>query len=188
MTIREPLQPSEYRDHVRANQALERSMINSQLRTLGMTLIWSQLFLALSWVAYLYYLPRLVRDAGLSLQAVPWLLAMDQAIFVLTDCAIGARVGKMAKTIGRIGPYILALAGLSSLAFLAIPWVTPLLGPNPTATLALIGVWAAAAADKSIPRLQAFRLLALPPLASPSPVDLIMRRQPHPFPYRPHNH
>jgi hypothetical protein len=79
-------------------------MINSQLRTLGMTLIWSQLFLALSWAAYLDYLPRLVRDAGLSVQAVPWLLAMDQAIFVLTDCAIGARVGKMAKTIGRIGP------------------------------------------------------------------------------------
>jgi hypothetical protein len=72
-------------------------MINSQLRSLGMTLIWSQLFLALSWVAYLFYLPRLVRDAGLPLQVVPWLLAMDQAIFVLTDCATGASVGKMAR-------------------------------------------------------------------------------------------
>jgi hypothetical protein len=128
-------------------------MINSQLRTLGMTLIWSQLFLALSWVAYLFYLPRLVRDAGLPLQVVPWLLAMDQAIFVLTDCATGASVGKMAKVIRRIGPYILALAAVSCLAFLAIPWVTPLLGPNPTLTIILIAVWAATSSALRAPPL-----------------------------------
>lgn len=128
-------------------------MINSQLRTLGRTLIWSQLFLALSWVAYLFYLPRLVRDAGLALQVVPWLLAMDQAIFVLTDCATGASVGKMAKVIRRIGPYIVALAAVSCLAFLAIPWVTPLLGPNPTLTIILIAVWAATSSALRAPPL-----------------------------------
>ena len=41
-----------------------------------------QLFFALTWVVYVIYLPALAAQAGIDKRFVPWILMMDQAIFM----------------------------------------------------------------------------------------------------------
>ena len=56
---------------------------------IGLYLAVVQFFFALGWIVYIVYLPQLARQAGLDARWVPWLLVLDQLVFVLTDLAVG---------------------------------------------------------------------------------------------------
>jgi sugar phosphate permease len=97
-----------------------------------------QLFFALTWVVYVIYLPRLAEQAGIDRGSVPWILVLDQVIFVVCDCAIGIAADRLAMVVGRLGRVVAGLTALSALVFLLIPLVTRV---SAGAFLVLIVIW-----------------------------------------------
>jgi hypothetical protein len=84
-----------------------------------------QFVFALSWTVYALYLPQLADGAGIDRRWVPRILLLDQAIFTACDWAMGIAADRVARTLGRIGRAIAAVTGLSTLAFLLLPFVAP---------------------------------------------------------------
>ncbi len=97
-----------------------------------------QLFFALTWVVYVIYLPRLAGQAGIDRGSVPWILVLDQVIFVVCDCAVGIAADRLATVVGRLGRVVAGLTALSALAFLLIPLATRV---SAGAFLVLIVIW-----------------------------------------------
>src|SRR5437868_12655939 len=67
---------------------------------------------------------------------------LDQAIFTVTDTAMGIAADKIAPFVGRLGLFVGALTALSCAAFVALPFVA---GTGPVAQawfIALIVIWA----------------------------------------------
>lgn len=98
-----------------------------------------QLFFALTWVVYVIYLPALAAQAGIDKRFVPWILMMDQAIFIACDWAAGVYADRVAAAMKRIGAPMAGATLLSCTAFLALPFVAPMAGPAPF--LALTVMW-----------------------------------------------
>lgn len=94
-------------------------------RAIGLYLAGVQFFFALGWIVYVIYLPRLAQQAGLDARWVPWLLLVDQLVFIASDLAVGLASDRAARVLGRIGHWVLGASVLSALAFLALPWVAP---------------------------------------------------------------
>lgn len=94
-------------------------------RRVGLTLATVQFFFALSWVAYVIYLPALAATMGIPARWVVGLLIVDQFVFLLADYACGVWSDRMARLHGRFGPAVLAGTLVSALAFLLLPWVAP---------------------------------------------------------------
>ena len=92
---------------------------------IGLYLAVVQLAFALGWVVYVAYLPALAQQAGLGARWVPWLLLADQLVFIVTDLAVGLASDRAARTVGRLGRWVLAASLLSAAAFLALPWAAP---------------------------------------------------------------
>ena len=66
---------------------------------------------------------------------------MDQAIFTITDTAMGIAADRIAPFVGRLGMFVGGLTALSCAAFVALPFVA---GTGPGAQgwfIALIVVW-----------------------------------------------
>lgn len=97
-----------------------------------------QLFFTLCWTVYAIYLPKLAAGAGIPASAVIWILMLDQAVFTVCDFLTGVAADKVTRTLGRIGPYVVAATALSCAAFLALPLVAAAGAP---ALLALTLVW-----------------------------------------------
>lgn len=70
------------------------------------------------------FLLALAEQAGLPKSAVPWLLLMNQLIFVACHLAVGVWSDRAAGVPGRIGWWVLGVTLLSTVAFLALPWVS----------------------------------------------------------------
>lgn len=90
----------------------------------GVYLAAVQFLFALCWVVYVAYLPQLVRQlggAGLESRIVPWILAFDQLVFIVTDLIVGAWSDRAARVLSRISRWILAATLLSGLAFATLP-------------------------------------------------------------------
>src|SRR6201996_9483278 len=101
-----------------------------------------QFFLTLSWTTYLIYLPQLCAKVGIAPANVILVLMMDQAIFTVTDIAMGFAAGRIARVVGRIGRVVGGLTALSCAAFAALPYVA---GVGPSAQgifIGLIVIWA----------------------------------------------
>ena len=64
----------------RADRAINRT---------GVFLAVLQLVFTLGWTTYLIYLPKLCADVGIAPATVILILMMDQAIFTITDTAMG---------------------------------------------------------------------------------------------------
>lgn len=94
-------------------------------RDVGLYLAGVQLLFALGWITYAIYLPELAAQVGLERRWVPWILALDQLIFIVTDVVVGVWSDKAAAVQGRIAKAVLAATLLSTLAFLLLPWVAP---------------------------------------------------------------
>jgi hypothetical protein len=108
----------------------------------GVYLAILQLVFTLGWTVYVIYLPRLAAQVGIAPTAVILILMLDQAIFTITDTAMGIAADKIAPIVGRLGVFVASLTALSCAAFIALPFVAET-GPNSQAIfIALIVIWA----------------------------------------------
>lgn len=110
------------------------------LRGVGLYLAVVQLLFALGWIVYAIYLPELAQQVGLARKWVPWILAADQLIFIVTDLVVGVWSDRAARVQGRIGKTVLAATLVSSLAFLLLPWLAP--GGSAALFVAVTALWA----------------------------------------------
>lgn len=106
----------------------------------GLYLAVVQFLFALSWVVYVIYLPALVERAGLPRTLVPWLLMLDQLVFIACDTAVGIASDRAARVLGRLGGWVVAGTLVSMAAFVALPWLAP---GSAGALLGLTLLWAA---------------------------------------------
>jgi Major Facilitator Superfamily len=101
-----------------------------------------QLVLTLGWTTYLIYLPMLAAQVGIAPSAVIFILMLDQAIFTVTDTAMGIAADRISPVVGRLGAFVGALTVLSCVAFVAMPFVASA-GHNAHIWLiVLIVIWA----------------------------------------------
>ena len=59
-----------------------------------------QFLFNLCWVVYAIYLPKLAAEVGIAPSAVIFILMLDQAIFTITDTAMGIAADRVAKLVG----------------------------------------------------------------------------------------
>ena len=107
----------------------------------GVYLAFLQLVFTLGWTTYVIYLPKLAAQVGIAPTAVILLLMMDQAIFTITDTAMGIAADRIAELVGRLGMIVAALTALSCAAFAALPFVASAGGAK-SLFIALIVIWA----------------------------------------------
>ncbi|TAK50113.1 MAG: MFS transporter [Xanthobacteraceae bacterium] len=112
-----------------------------------------QLVFTLGWTVYAIYLPRLAHDVGLPASAVLWILMLDQAIFTLSDFAMGVMADKVSRVVGRLGRIVAAVTLVSSLAFLLLPFVAREGTRATWLFLALVVIWAVTASALRAPPL-----------------------------------
>jgi hypothetical protein len=120
-------------------------------RGVGLYLAGVQLLFALGWIVYVAYLPELAQQAGIDRRWVPWLLAMDQLVFLVTDLLVGIWSDRAAAVHGRIARAVLLATVASALAFLALPWVAP--SGSPGLFIAVTLLWAATSSALRAPPL-----------------------------------
>jgi MFS family permease len=112
----------------------------TETNRLGLYLAFLQLVFTLLWTTYVIFLPKLATGVGIAPSAVIFVLMMDQAVFTITDTAMGIAADRIARVVGRLGPWIGVLTAISCAAFVALPFVT---GPNAKLIfIALILIWA----------------------------------------------
>lgn len=108
----------------------------------GLYLAVLQLVFTLGWATYVIYLPKLAAEVGIAPSAVILILMLDQAVFTVTDTAMGIAADRIAKFAGKLGVFVGALTALSCAAFVALPFVAGT-GPGAAAGfIALIVIWA----------------------------------------------
>ncbi|QWG21934.1 MFS transporter [Bradyrhizobium sediminis] len=107
----------------------------------GVYLAVLQLVFTLGWTTYVIYLPKLAAQVGIAPTAVILILMLDQAIFTITDTAMGIAADRIAPFVGRLGAFVGIVTAVSCAAFVALPFVA---GTGPGAQvwfIALIVVW-----------------------------------------------
>ncbi|NPV24930.1 MFS transporter [Bradyrhizobium aeschynomenes] len=107
---------------------------------LGLHLALLQLVFSLLWTTYVIYLPKLAAQAGIAPSAVILILMLDQAIFTLSDTAMGIAADRLGRIAGRFGIFIALVTALSCCAFVALPFVAG--SVRPAVFIALIAIWA----------------------------------------------
>jgi len=107
----------------------------------GIYLAVLQLIFTLGWTTYVIYLPKLAAQVGIAPGMVIFILMLDQAIFTITDTAMGIAADKIAPFIGRLGVFVGVLTAISCAAFVALPFVAGT-GPGAQAWfIVLIVIW-----------------------------------------------
>jgi hypothetical protein len=117
----------------------------------GVVLSVLQFAFALTWIVYAAYLPALAAQAGIATSLVPWILLVDQAIFVVCDWLAGVLADRVGDAVARLGRQIAVVTVVSCAAFLALPLVAP--GRSPVLLLALAVVWSASSSMLRAPPL-----------------------------------
>jgi hypothetical protein len=107
----------------------------------GLYLAVLQLVFALGWTIYAFYLPQLAVAAGISRSSVIYILMLDQAIFTISDFAVGVATDRVSQVLGRVGHWVAAVTLLSCAAFVGLPFIAKA-GVGPTPFLALVVLWA----------------------------------------------
>ena len=107
-----------------------------------------QCLFALGWTVYVLFLPELLARAGIDKSWTPWVLALDQLIFAFADLAMGLAVDRARAGLRRIGPMLLILTAVSSLAMLLMPAAS---GFGGGVFLALTITWVATSAALRAP-------------------------------------
>ena len=108
----------------------------------GIYLAVLQLIFTLGWTTYVIYLPKLAAQVGVAPTAVILILMLDQAVFTISDTAMGIAADRIAGLFGRIGLFVGVLTAISCAAFVALPFVA---GTGPGAQVwffVLILIWA----------------------------------------------
>ena len=126
---------------------------NASANRTGVYLAVLQLVFTLGWTTYVIYLPKLAAQVGIAPTAVILILMLDQAIFTVTDTAMGIAADRIASFVGRIGMFVGVLTAISCAAFVALPFVA---GTGPGAQvwfIALILIWVATSSALRAPPL-----------------------------------
>src|SRR5436190_8320440 len=108
---------------------------------IGIYLAVLQLVFTLGWTTYVIYLPKLAAEVGIAPTTVILILMMDQAVFTISDTAMGIAADKVARFVGRLGLFVGVLTAISCTAFVALPFVA---GSGPGAQawfIVLILIW-----------------------------------------------
>jgi hypothetical protein len=108
----------------------------------GIYLAFLQLVFTLGWTTYVIYLPKLAAQVGIAPGAVILVLMMDQAIFTITDTAMGIAADRIAALIGRLGIFVGVLTAFSCAAFIGMPFVAGAGKGGQVLFIALIVIWA----------------------------------------------
>jgi hypothetical protein len=116
----------------------------------GMALAVVQFFFTLGWTLYVIYLPGLLKEAGIALVWLPWLLMADQLVFAAMDIAFGVVADRARQAYQLLARLLLVLTTVSSIAFLLLPLVG---GVSPVALLCLLGLWVITASVVRAPTL-----------------------------------
>lgn len=103
----------------------------------GLYLAVLQLVFTLGWTTYVIYLPKLCADVGIAPAYVILILMLDQAVFTVTDTAMGIAADRIAPFVGKLGVFVGALTAISCAAFIALPFVA---GTGPGAQVWFIGL------------------------------------------------
>jgi len=119
---------------------------------IGVYLAVVQLLFTTTWTVYVIFLPALAARVGIAAGDVPWILLLDQAIFVGTDLAMGVAADRVARVVGRLGFFVLAVTLVSCAAFLLLPYVAEP-GTGATSFLALAVLWSATSSALRAPPL-----------------------------------
>jgi hypothetical protein len=107
----------------------------------GVYLAVLQLVFTLGWTTYVIYLPKLAAQVGIAPGTVILILMLDQAIFTITDTAMGIAADRVAKIVGRLSVFVGALTAISCAAFVTLPFVAGT-GPGAQAWfIVLILIW-----------------------------------------------
>lgn len=101
-----------------------------------------QFLFAITWTNYVIFLPRLLQAAGLPPAWAPWVLVLDQLVFMVADVATGVYADRVQSALGRLGPLVVGTTAVSALAFLLLPHVVLLGSAAPLLALGLVAVWA----------------------------------------------
>lgn len=108
---------------------------------IGIYLAVLQLFFTLCWTVYVIYLPSLAQQVGIGREWLLWILLADQVIFTATDFAMGVWADRAARTLGRLGYWVIGITMVSCAAFLALPFVVNAGSASATLLLACTFVW-----------------------------------------------
>ncbi len=100
-----------------------------------------QFLFVTTWTIYVIFMPRLLESAGLPVAWAPWILVLDQLVFMVADVATGVFADRVQRTLGRIGPWIVGLTVISCIAFLLLPHAALLGSAAPLVGLVLIVMW-----------------------------------------------
>jgi Major Facilitator Superfamily len=119
----------------------------------GIYLAFLQLVFTLGWTIYVIYLPKLAKEVGIAPTAVILLLMLDQAIFTVTDTAMGIAADRIASLIGRLGMIVAVLTAISCAAFVALPFVAGLGSGTQFFFVALIVMWSITSSSLRAPPL-----------------------------------
>jgi MFS family permease len=119
----------------------------------GVYLAILQLVFTLGWTTYVIYLPRLAAEVGIAPSAVILILMLDQAIFTITDTAMGIAADRISRMVGRLGLFVGVLTAISCLAFVALPFVAGTGAGAQAWFIALIVIWAATSSALRAPPL-----------------------------------
>jgi hypothetical protein len=114
---------------------------DSSANRTGVYLAVLQLVFTLGWTTYVIYLPKLAASVGIAPGTVILILMLDQAIFTITDTAMGIAADRVARFAGRLSVFVGALTAISCAAFVALPFVA---GTGPGAQIwfiVLILIW-----------------------------------------------
>ena len=103
----------------------------------GVYLAVLQLVFTLGWTTYVIYLPKLSAQVGIAPAAVILILMLDQAIFTISDTAMGIAADRMSSLVGRLGLFVGVLTAISCAAFVALPFVA---GTGQSAQVWFIGL------------------------------------------------
>jgi hypothetical protein len=119
----------------------------------GVYLAVLQLVFTLGWTTYVIYLPKLAAEAGIAPSAVILLLMLDQAVFTITDTAMGIAADRVSKLVGRLSVFVGVLTAISCAAFIALPFVAGT-GPGAQAWfMGLVLIWVATSSALRAPPL-----------------------------------
>jgi len=89
----------------------------------GIYLAVLQLVFTLGWTTYVIYLPKLAAQVGIAPTAVILILMLDQAIFTISDTAMGIAADRIAPFVGRLCVFVGVVTAISCAAFVALPFV-----------------------------------------------------------------
>jgi MFS family permease len=124
-----------------ANMSTTEATSSTSANSTGVYLAVLQLVFTLGWTTYVIYLPKLCAEVGIAPSTVILILMLDQAIFTITDTAMGIAADRIAPFVGKLGVFVGVLTAISCAAFIALPFVA---GTGPGAQvwfIVLILIW-----------------------------------------------